>query len=1033
MSDELHSWLVALDLGKYQQTFSDNEISKADLSFLTESDLREMGLPIGPRRRLMSAIAQISEDAETATTVIPGIPGAIDAEVRQITIVFIDLVGSTQLSNELEVEEYRNLLHDYQKFCLEVIREHHGHVAQFLGDGVVAYFGYPSAEEDDAERAVLAGIEICHSIRKLKTPFAGTLQVRIGISTGDVVLEVLQSKQGPALGETPNLAARIQATTAPGTVAISDRTKALLGSNIVCELLGQQDLKGFPDPVDIWVVRDSADAGLRFAARQKRRFTPIVDRVDELQFLMNRWQAALKGSAQVVMLSGEAGIGKSRLVREICDRTAEDDCLQLNFQCLPYHDASAFFPVITFINHEAKIARDDSQPTKLAKLKRLLSRLVDRPDAVLPVFARLLSIPLSSEESTVETTSENMKVQLLEALVHVTRRVSERRPLMLLFEDLHWIDPSTEDLIGLLIERLDASRILIVCTYRPEYAARWTGLARVSMLSISRLEDRHSWQILRNVLEDRPVPKDIEAQIISKTDGVPLFLEEMAHMIATRHPDREVFDGDGEDLSLPSTLKDLLRAKIDNLAAPREFVSICAALGRNVQQSMVQAVSGRSETTVIAILDQLVEAQFLVPLKNGTAKNFHFRHALIQDAAYDLMLPSQARALHRRIAEVMIASFPGMAADQQDQLAHHFARAQMHVEARDAWTRAADHALERSATEETIQHLRRALRENDKTDSGPEADIAEIELRKRLNVSLNRHAFGSEDVRANYLRLRELLQRSGASELDRFLALMVLYGTQLMLGEVESALGLCADMKEISVATGEPLMAAVTAHSHGMGNFMAGNFNEALDFFDEALGLRDQVIPEEIFEIYSADIGTVDIAMRCWTLCMLSDDPEDARAELASALASAEAETHDFSRCYAFSILSAANQAVKDVDAVQRLSTLALGISRQRKFRYWDGWSAILQGWAMSRSGNPFTGAAKIIDGLDTYLATGSTQMRLYAKTLLADAYREANEIERGLAVIDEVRNDPLSRSMRYQAAETDGVEEALRAAEAAR
>lgn len=1028
MSDELYSWLVALDLGKYQQAFSENEISIADLPFLTESDLREMGLPIGPRRRLISAIARLPGDA-AAHSELPGVPGASDAEVRQITLVFVDLVGSTRLSNELDVEVYRNLLHDYQKFCLEVIRKHHGHVAQFLGDGVVAYFGYPSAEEDDAERAVLAGLEICRSVSTLKTPFTGTLQVRIGISTGDVVLDVLLSKQAPALGETPNLAARIQSVTAPGTVAISDGTRALLGANFVCELLGRQELKGFPDPVDIWVVRDGDDAGLRFVARQKRKITPIVDRVDELQFLMNRWQAALKGSSQVVMLSGEAGIGKSRLVREICDRTAEDDCLQLNFQCLPYHDASAFFPVITFINHEAKIARDDGNLTKLAKLRKLLSALVDRPGRVLPVFARLLSIPLSSDARAEQTAPEDLKVQLLEALVLVVKRVSERRPMMLLFEDLHWIDPSTEDLIGLLIERLDASRILIVCTYRPEYTSRWTGLARVSSLSISRLEDRHSWQMLHNVLEDRPVPKELEAQIISKTDGVPLFLEEMARMIATRHPDREVFDQDHEHLSLPSTLKDLLRAKIDNLAAPREFVSICAALGRNVQQSMVQAVSGRSKATVTAILDQLVEARFLVPLNDGRVNVFHFRHALIQDAAYDLMLPSQARALHRRIAEVMTELFPGVAADQPDQLAHHYSRAQMHAEARDAWSRAAEHALERSATEETIQHLRQALRENEKTGSGTDADAVEIELRKKLIVSLDRHAFGSEEVRANFNRLNVLLQRSGADELDRFLALEVQYGTQLLLCEVTSALKLCRDMEEISNVTGDPLMAAVTAHSYGMGNFMAGKFTDALDYFEQALSVNDRVSPEQLYEIYAADIGTVDVAMRCWTMCFLSDDHGAVEAELASALSVAEAETHDFSRCYSLSILSAANQVAGCPGEVLRLSARALGISRQRKFKYWDGWCTILHGWATARLGDPSGGAAEIYGGIEMYLATGSTQMLLYARTLLADAYLAADEIERGLAVIDEMKRDPLAGSLRYQASITDRVEKALRAA----
>ena len=1035
---DFEQWLRSIGLEKYSDILRSNSVDFEILAELGEDDLSELGFNLGDRKRMLRAIRALQATAPEPAPSGPGEPEgstlAMDggtAEMRQLTLMFVDLVGSTQLANELDLETYRDVLHQYQDACLKVIRERHGHDAQFQGDGIVAYYGYPSAEEDDAERAVLSGLEICQAIAELPAVVGRPLEVRIGIATGDVVVDSIEGHASVALGETPNLAARIQSVSEPGTVAISDRTRQLLGANFECEWLGRPELKGFREGIDIWAVRGAGGTELRFQARQRGKVMPIIDREDELRLLESRWQAARKGNCQVVMLSGEAGIGKSRLARALIENVAGDDSVLLNFQCLPNHDASAFHPVIAFINHVANIARSDSAERKIEKLGELLSAWAYDAERLLPLFARLLSIPPPSDADQPEITPENMKAQLQNALIGIIGRLADRKPVLLLFEDLHWIDPSSEDLLDLMIERLAGARVLILCTHRPDYRPRWTGLARVTSLSISRLDARYSREFLRNMLPEGTTPEEIEAQIIEKTDGVPLFLEEMARMVGQRYADDPAARTREDLLSLPSTLKDLLRSKIDNLAAPRDFVSLCAAIGRTILPSMVLAVTAMPGNRVQGLFEKLTEAQILVPRRDGQETTYFFRHALIQDAAYELMLPSRARALHRSIAEAIRSSFPDLAAEHPDQLARHFSRADMPAEALEAWRNAADLAMGRFATEETIYNLREALKQNGKLEDVAERNENEIGLRKTLNVALNTHAFGSEEVRANFLRLNELLRGSGADDRNSFLALVVQYGTQLMLGETQSALELCAGMREIAEASADPLMLAVTAHSSGMANFMAGDFDAAVEHFDRALVLRDAVAPEEIFEIYAADVRIVDIAMRCWAIVFKSEDRATQRPLLAAGLAAAEAEPHDFSRCYALSVLAAAHQVVGDIEAVRRLSAAALEISRQRKFLYWEGWSAILHGWALARGGDPSAGIAEIDAGIETYLATDSVQMILYARTLLADAFLAAGDVDRGLATIEEVRTDPLTGSLRYQTSMTDRVEADLRCAAA--
>ena len=710
----LRDWLESLGLGHCVELFEANSIDMDVVPELSEDDLRELGMSLGDRKRAMRGIAALGGGDVPAPEPAPK-PDKPGEELRQLTLMFVDLVGSTRLSIELDLEEYRETLQAYQNVCLDVIRKHYGFVAQFLGDGIVAYFGYPIAEENDAERAVLAGLEIASRVRQTVTTSGQTLEVRVGIATGDVLIgDIVGGGSGNdhfALGDTPNLAARIQAAVEPGTVAISAGTYRLLGSNFDCVFGGEREFKGFADPVAIWTVRGVRTTESRFRARRHGALSPLVGRSEEIALLEKRWADASAGAGQAVLISGEAGIGKSRLAESLIAATDQTQATRLSFQCSPYHQDSTFYPVIAQLTHAIGLSGDEPGDVKLARIREFLSRTGPAdPDAV-AAYASLLSADLP--EPGRNMSAEEVKQLIVSTLLGQVDAMAADKPLLVLFEDLHWIDPSSEDLLDLLIEGLEEKRILLICTHRPDYRARWSGKARVTSLSLSRLDGRHSGTLIRHLLADHDVSAELERMISQRAEGVPLFVEEMARMIIEQ---REVGNGTrtgDAEMVLPSTLKDLIQAKIDHLPDARDIVSVCAALGRSFTTAMVAAVQGAPVAVTRHLLDMLAEAQILVERAGMAEQTYTFRHALIQEAAYEAMLQTRARALHRQIAEVYVDRFPGLCETSPELLAQHLWRAGMAAEASDRWRAAAELAISRSATQEAIAHVEAAIRAND--------------------------------------------------------------------------------------------------------------------------------------------------------------------------------------------------------------------------------------------------------------------------------------------------------------------------------
>jgi class 3 adenylate cyclase len=531
---DVAAWLKELGLERYEPAFRESEITIAVLPELTEADLKELGLPLGPRKLLLRAIASLTtrsaaEPTPASTTT------SREAERRQLTLLFCDLVGSTELSAQLDLEDFGQVIRAYHGACASVVERWGGHVAKYMGDGVLAYFGWPMAHEDEAERAVRAGLELIESVAGLETPGGGNLAVRVGIATGQVVVGDLigtgAAQEETVVGETPNLAARLQAFAKPGAVVIAASTRRLLGGLFTLTALGPVRLKGFAESLAVFGVEGEGRAEGRFEALHGQRLTPLVGRDHELAMLMERWAWARDGEGQVILISGEPGIGKSRLLRALRQELSGEPHFALSHFCSPHHVNSAFHPVITQLERAAAFESDDGPGTRLAKLEALLGRVPDQSDDAVPLLVALLGIPTSDRYPALDLSPQRQKQRTLEVLIEQLAGLARARPVLELYEDIHWVDPSTLELLDLLVERVRDLPVLVVLTYRPEFTPVWTGHAHVTSLTLNRLGRRQAVAIMERITDGKSLPVDVLDQIVAKTDGVPLFIEELTKTV----------------------------------------------------------------------------------------------------------------------------------------------------------------------------------------------------------------------------------------------------------------------------------------------------------------------------------------------------------------------------------------------------------------------------------------------------------------------------------------------------------------------
>jgi len=677
-------WLEKLGLGQYAQRFAENGIDLSVLQDLTDQDLREVGVLLGHRRKILRAIAELAGRPGTPQLKEEPVPKPQDAaERRQLTVMFCDLVGSTALSARLDPEDLRGIIASYHRCCTELIERNGGFVAKYVGDGVLAYFGYPQAHEHDAERAVQAGLALVEGLPKLDTAACVPLQMRVGIATGLVVVGDLigagAAQEQAVVGETPNLAARLQALAEPAAVVIAASTRRLTGGLFDYRDLGTTALKGFAENVPAWQVLGASTIESRFEA-MRTAMTPLVGRDEEIDLLLRRWDQAKRGEGCVVLVSGEPGIGKSRITQTVLERLSGEPHIRLRYFCSPHHQDSALYPSIMQLERAAEFRRDDTDEQRLDKLEAVLAQATNDLSEAVPLLADLLSIPTGDRYPPLNLTPQKRKEKTLHAQVAQVEGLAARQPVLMVFEDVHWSDPTTRESLDLLIDRVPTVRVLVIITFRPEFTPPWVGRPHVTLLSLSRLPHRQRAEMIMQVTSGKALPKEIADQIIDRTDGVPLFIEELTKTVVesgilTETGDRYAVTGPIGPLAIPTTLHASLLARLDRMVPARDVAQMAAAVGRQFSHELISAVAAMPQQQLDNALEQLVTAELIFRRGTPPDAEYTFKHALVLDAAYQSLIRSRRQQVHLRIAQALVVRFPEAAEVEPALVAHHYTEA----------------------------------------------------------------------------------------------------------------------------------------------------------------------------------------------------------------------------------------------------------------------------------------------------------------------------------------------------------------------
>jgi class 3 adenylate cyclase len=703
MAMEIGAWLRSLGLERYEPVFRENEINCEALPKLTAEDLKDLGVVLGGhRRRLLDAIAALGPLPTPPPLAGGGRVGA-EAERRQLSVMFCDLVGSTALSARFDPEDLREIVGAYHRCVADTVARFAGFVAKYMGDGVLVYFGYPEAHEDDAERAVRAGLAVIDAVGRLATP--EPLNVRLGVASGLVVVGDLigsgAAQERGVVGETPNRAARLQTLAQSGTLVIAESTRRQLGALFEIEDLGPQPLAGFAEPQRVWRLVGESGVLSRFEALRSEA-TPLVGRDEELDVLLRRWRHVKAGKGRVLLISGEPGIGKSRLTAELSRRIESEPHPRLHYFCSPHHQDSALYPFITQLERAAGFERDDRSEEKLGKLRELLAPAAPG-DAEMALVAELLSLP--SNASELNLSPQRKREKLFDALLHQLEALSRSRPILIIFEDAHWIDPTSRELLDLTIDRVARLPVLVVVTFRPEFQHGWGGQPHVTALALSRLGGQEGMALVERLAGNAGLAHETIEEIVGRADGVPLFIEELTKAVL-ESSDRKAALAAGPlpELGIPATLHASLIARFDRLGPlAKEVAQVGSVIGREFGYELIAPVAQRPAAELQSGLDRLVEPGLLFCRGRAPQSSYLFKHALVQDAAYSTLLRTRRQELHARVAAVMEQDFSDLVERQPELLARHLTAAGEAERAVDQWLKAGQHAAARLAHLEAIR------------------------------------------------------------------------------------------------------------------------------------------------------------------------------------------------------------------------------------------------------------------------------------------------------------------------------------------
>lgn len=1037
-NNPLQAWLTSVGLERHWQVLVDNDVDLELVTELGNDDLRELGLSLGDRKRFLRAAAlratppPVSQTSAAswahpsaatpaqASTPADDSPSARsdslgNAHRRQLTVMFCDLVGSTRLSEQMDPEDLRYMTRDYQNLCTGVVQGFGGSIARLLGDGVLVYLGFPVAHEDDAERAILAALSIIQRLPEISIPDnIDPLQVRIGIATGPVVVADLDINdvfsQGDVFGETPNLAARLQGLAEPDSVVISSRTHQLALGCFEYDNLGHHDLKGFSEPVNAWRVAASRRAGTRFESGRYGRLTSLVGRVGEEEYLLKRWQRSCDGEGQIVVIRGEAGIGKSRLARGLCDRIKAQQRYQLLNQCTPYNIHSPLFPIIAELERISDIQPQDSDAERITKLQKLEALRDPNQGDALAIISTLLSIDYP-DDGVAALGPTHLKARTLEVLLERIVYLSSISPVLYLIEDAHWIDPSSQELISRLIPLVAEHRIMLVLTARPEFTPGWEPQPHLNDLNLERLDQDHGRAMVRQLSNQRELPPEVCARILQRADGNPLFVEEITRLVLEsdlleKRDNRYLLRGNLAQLAIPDTLHDSLMARIDRLSIAREIAQVGATLGREFSYSLISEVSDLSAERLTDGLDRLVQANLLYRRSNAADGSYMFKHALVQEAAYQSLLKSRRQQLHALAvaAYERRAHQPDSAALAPELLAYHCTGACQYDRAIPYWQQAADSALAQSAYNEAIGHLNAGLPLTSELPAGDRRDTLELKLLLSLGIALTAtHGYGVPEVRESYARAAVLARRVGQSD-KLFPALYGLWWGTLLRADYEHSKDLARELLAQANASGIDAFKISAHRALGATLFYTGDFVEALEQQEQGLAIpKTASNRSQAMEFDVVDPWVTCGSYRAGTLWMLGRVKES-QQQLQQSISTARELNHPFTLALTLGIGCWISQFSNDREHTRRYANEAIDISREHGFPFWSGWGTILRAWATGDEVDHDTRIGTMNRGLKDWQGSGTETGLVYFRALLADAHFRRGDCQHALSMLSEAQ-----------------------------
>ena len=1025
---DVAEWLQALGLPKYADVFNKNEIDFAALPHLTESMLERLGLPIGPRAKVLAAISQLALPQATDRSVKTTQSGPVElaaqhqAERRQITVVFCDIVNSSRLAGRLDPEDFGSVIREYQRACQGIIERHGGNIARYFGDGIMAYFGWPVTHEDAAERAVRAGLEVVGAVKSIATP--DPLSVRVGISTGIVLIGETRAGNpaipADAIGETPYLASRLQSIATPNSVVIAEATSRLLSARFDMEELGPRNLKGVREPVRVLRVRGVQDYSRRFRAITGKPLTSLIGRGEELAFLNRRWRKAKSGEGQIVFVSGIPGIGKSRIVHELETSIDGEPYCTLHFQCLPHCMESPLFPVIQQIKSLGHLTTEDDGDTTLDKIGKLISQATEQVDKTLPLIADMIGARIGTRYPPLALTAQQKKTQTLLALAQLLIDLSARGPVFCVLEDAQWIDPSTKELLDLVAGQIEKANVLLVVTHRPEWQSPARSHANVSKLALSRLSRDEAAELTHLALGHQAISPLLLERIVNESDAVPLFVEELARGVMVEgagsiwHAADDPNSESSASWSVPESLRDSLVARLDRAPQARSVAQMAAVVGREFTYSLLNRISPLIGLELNSALEHLEQSEIIQRVGSHPFDRYVFKHALLRDAAYESLLRANRRGIHAKVASAIEQARPEIVVDQPELLAYHYGLAGNAELAAQHWVSGGQRARSRSANLEAAGQFQKALEALESLPETRERKRTKLEIQLSLGLCLTAvRGYSSDETRRAFELAHNLCAELGeqSRELEAFFGL---WGHYWMTARHDRAIELSEKLLRTAESSREPLALIVGHRSLGCTLFTQGEFIQARGHLERAIVLAQQgAIDASSLSHAVVDPRIAAQLVLAWNLWILGYSGQALHLALQALALSAE-RREPYGVAFSHYVTSAVRLLRGEPNEALLHAEESFVVSREHRINLYECFSQFGRGCALGMMGQKERAISDIRQGIAAARRSGLRYMRAFMLGSLATIEADTGNPEAAMSTIDEAfehTNDVAGRA----------------------